>query len=108
MGPRQDLALSVRNRVCWFRGSRISAPLKPVSDAANRIRLLRIIPSMLLLPVFISVSRKKIIWVGAIILSLTDAVSQDAMVGSAQPVVVARAWASHDVAVQHCFEYIGS
>ena len=46
--------------------------------------------------------------VGAIILSPTDAASQEAVVGSAQPVVVERARAPRDAAVQHCLEYLGS
>ena len=46
--------------------------------------------------------------VGAIVLSPTDAASQDAVVGSAQRVVVSRARAPRDAAVQHCLEYLGS
>ena len=46
--------------------------------------------------------------VGAIALSPTDAGSQDAVVGSAQRVVVARARAPRDAVVQHCLEYLGS
>ena len=46
--------------------------------------------------------------VGAIVLSPTDAASQEPVVGSAQRVVVARAWALRDAAVQHCLEYLGS
>ena len=46
--------------------------------------------------------------VGANVLSLTDAVSQEAVVGSAQRVVVARARGSRDAAVQHCLEHLGS
>ena len=46
--------------------------------------------------------------VGAIVLSPTDAASQEAVVGSAQRVVVARARAPRDAAVQHCLEYLGS
>ena len=45
---------------------------------------------------------------GAIVLSPTDAASQEAVVGSAQRVVGARARASRDAAVQHCLEYFGS
>ena len=41
-------------------------------------------------------------------LSPTDAASQEAVVGSAQRVVVARARARRDAAVQHCLEYLGS
>ena len=46
--------------------------------------------------------------VGAIVLLPADAESQDAVVGSAQRVVVARAQASRDAAVQHCLDYLGS
>ena len=46
--------------------------------------------------------------IGAIVLSPTDARSQEAVVGSAQRVVVARARTPRDAAVQHCVEYIGS
>ena len=46
--------------------------------------------------------------VGVIVLSPTDAASQDPVVGSAQPVVVARTRASRDAAVQHCLEYLRS
>ena len=46
--------------------------------------------------------------VGAIVLSLTGAASQEPVVGSGRRVVVARARASRDVAVQHCLEYLGS
>ena len=46
--------------------------------------------------------------VGAIVLSPTDAASQDPVVGSAQRVVGARAQAPRDAAVQHCLEYLGS
>ena len=45
---------------------------------------------------------------GAIVLSLTDAASQEAIVGSVQRVVVTRARTSRDAAVQHCLEYLGS
>ena len=44
----------------------------------------------------------------AIILSPTDAASVGAVVGSAQRVVVARARALRDAAVQHCLVYLGS
>ena len=43
--------------------------------------------------------------VGAIVLSPTDAVSQQVAVGT---LIVARAWAPRDTAVHHCFEYFGS
>ena len=46
--------------------------------------------------------------VGAIVFLPTDAASQEAVVGSAQRVVVARARAPRDVAVQHCLECLGS
>ena len=46
--------------------------------------------------------------VGAIVLSPTDAASQEPVVGLAQRVVVIRAWASRDAAIQHCLEYLGS
>ena len=46
--------------------------------------------------------------VGAIVLSPTDATSHEDMVGSAQRLVVARARAPRDAAVQHCLEYLGS
>ena len=46
--------------------------------------------------------------VGAIVLSPTDAASQEPVVGSAQRVVVACARAPRDAAVQHCLEYVGS
>ena len=45
--------------------------------------------------------------VGAIVLSPTDAASREAVVGSAQRVIVARAGAPCDAAVQHCLEYLG-
>ena len=46
--------------------------------------------------------------VGVIVLSPTDAASQEPVVGSVQRVVVARARAPCDTAVQHCLEYLGS
>ena len=46
--------------------------------------------------------------VSAFVLSPTDAASQEAVVGSAQRVVVARARAPRDAAVQHCLEYLDS
>ena len=46
--------------------------------------------------------------VGAIVISPTAAASQEAVVGSAQRVVVARAWAPRDAAEQHCLEYLDS
>ena len=41
-------------------------------------------------------------------LSLTDAASQEPVVGSAQRVVVARSRAPRDTAAEHCLEYLGS
>ena len=47
--------------------------------------------------------------VGAmIVLSPTDAASQEPVMGSAQRVVVARARAPRDAAAQHCLEYLDS
>ena len=46
--------------------------------------------------------------VGAIVLSPADEASQEAVVGSAQRVIVERARAPRDAAVQHCLEYLGS
>ena len=46
--------------------------------------------------------------VGAVILSPTDAASQETMLRSVQRVVVARARAPRDAATQHCLEYLGS
>ena len=46
--------------------------------------------------------------IGAIVISATDAASQEAVVGSAQRVVEARARALRDAAVQHCLEHLGS
>ena len=46
--------------------------------------------------------------VGAILLSPTDAGSQEPIMGSAQRVVVARTRAPRYAAVQHCLEYLGS
>ena len=46
--------------------------------------------------------------VGAIFPSRTDPASQEAVVGSAQRVVGARARAPPDAAVQYCLEYLDS
>ena len=43
---------------------------------------------------------------GTIVISPTDAASQEALVGSAQRFVVARAWAPRYAAVQSCLEYL--
>ena len=45
---------------------------------------------------------------GTVILSSTDAASQEPVVGSAQRVVVERARAPRDAAVQHCLEHLRS
>ena len=60
------------------------------TNPANRIRLLRSVASMLSLPVFTRVSVGDRV-VGAIVLSPSDAAGQEAVVGSAQRVVVTRA-----------------
>ena len=44
----------------------------------------------------------------AIVLSPTDAASQEAVVSPAQRVVGARARAPRDAVAQHCLEYLGS
>ena len=41
-------------------------------------------------------------------LSPTDAASQEAVMGLAQRVLLARARTPRDAAVQHCLEYLGS
>ena len=46
--------------------------------------------------------------VAAVVLSPTNAASQETVVRSAQRVAVARARAPRDAAVQHCLEYLGS
>ena len=46
--------------------------------------------------------------VGAIVRLPADAASQEAVVGSAQRVVVARSRAPRDAAVQYCLEHLGS
>ena len=46
--------------------------------------------------------------VGAIVLSPTDAAIHEAVMGSAQRVVVVRTRAPRDAAVQHYLEYLGS
>ena len=63
---------------------------------------------MLSLLVLTSVSQIRNRVVGSTVLSPTDAASQGPVVGSAQRVVVARARARLDAAVQHCLEYLGS
>ena len=79
------------------------------TNPENKIRLLRKVALMLSLPVLISVCvqiENRV--VGAIVLPPTDAASQEAVVGSAQREVVARARVPRDAAVQHCLEYLGS
>ena len=46
--------------------------------------------------------------VGAIVISPTDAASQEAVVDSAQRAVVVYSRAPFDAAVQHCLEYLNS
>ena len=46
--------------------------------------------------------------VGAIVLLPTDGASQESMVDSTRLVVVARAQATRDAAVQQCLENLGS
>ena len=46
--------------------------------------------------------------VSAIVLSPTDAASHEAVLSSAQRVVVARARVPRNAAVQHCLEHLGS
>ena len=46
--------------------------------------------------------------VGANVFTPTNAASQEAVVGSAQRVVVAHARVPRDAAMQHCLEYLGS
>ena len=79
------------------------------TNPANKIRLLRKVASMPSLPVLRSVSRQEIGWSARLCYRQpTDAASQKPVVGSAQRVVVARARAPRDAAVQHCLEYLGS
>ena len=79
------------------------------TNPANKIRLLRKVGSVLSLTSRLS----KLVQVGnrvagAIVISLTDAANQEAVVDSAQRVVVARARAPRGAAVQHCLECLGS
>ena len=80
------------------------------TNPANKVRLLRKVALMLLLPVLINkrVQIGKRVVGAIIVLSPTDAASQETVVGLAQRVVVARARAPRDAAVQHCLEYLGS
>ena len=73
----------------------------------NSIRLFRIVPSMLSLFVFVSVSRYESGQSVHLFFLSTDEARQEAVVGSAQPVAVARARAPRDEVVQHCLEYLG-
>ena len=70
------------------------------TNPANKIRLLRKVAPMIL-----QIGNRV---VGGIVFLPTDAASQEAVVGSAQRVVVARARDPLDAAVQHCLEYLGS
>ena len=77
-------------------------------NPANRIRLLRSKVASMLTSRLDKRAQIENRVVSAIVLSPTDAVSQEAMVGSAQRVVVARARAPRDEAFQHCLEYLDS
>ena len=76
------------------------------TDPANRIRLLRSITNALAprLHKDFEVGDRV---VGASALSPSDAAGQEAVVGSAQRVVVTRARALRDTAVQHSLEFFG-
>ena len=78
------------------------------TNSANKIRLLREVTSMFSLPVLDKCVQIENRVVGAIVLSQTDAVSQESFLGSTQRVVVVCARAPRDAAVQHCIEYLGS
>ena len=77
------------------------------TNPANRIRLQHIVVDALTsrLDKRVQIGNWE---VGAIVLSPTNAASQESVVGSAQRVVVARARAPRDAVVQHCLEYLGS
>ena len=75
------------------------------TDPANRIRLLRRVDA--LAPRLHKGFEVEDGVVGASALSPSNAAGQEAVVGSAQRVVVARAQAPCDTAVQHCLEYFG-
>ena len=45
--------------------------------------------------------------IGAVVPLSTDAASQEAVMGSAQRILLARAQAPRDAAAQHCLEYLG-
>ena len=76
------------------------------TNSTNKIRLLRIVGLDVLTSRLEKRAKIRNRVIGAIVLSPTDAASQEAMVGSAQRIVAARARASRDAAVQHCPEYL--
>ena len=77
------------------------------TNPSDKIHLLRKVASMLSLRLEKRVQIENRV-VGAIVLSPTDAASQEPVMGSAQLVVVASARAPRDAAVQHCLDYLGS
>ena len=77
------------------------------TNSARRIHLLRIIALILSLPVFIRCPDRKS-GGKCDFLSSTDMASQKAVVGLARHVVMARARALRDAAIQHGLEYLGS
>ena len=106
LAPTQSAPPTISPNITHF-GSPVSS--MRATNPANKIRLLRKVVSMLSLPVFISVSTYEIGWLARfIVLSPTDAASQEPVVDSVQRVVVERARAPRDAAVQHCLEYLGS
>ena len=76
------------------------------TNPTNRIHLLRVIASIISVPVFTKVQIGYRV-VGAVVLSSTDAASQKAVVGSSQRLLVARALDQRGAAVQHYLEYLG-
>ena len=72
------------------------------------IKILRKVASMLSLSVLDKRGQVGNRVVGANVISPTGAASKEPVVGSAQRVVVARARAPPDAAVQRCLEYLGS
>ena len=75
------------------------------TNPANKIRLLYKVALTSRLDKRVQIGNRV---VGAIVLSPTDAASQEPVVRSAQRVVVARARASRDAAVRHYLENLGS
>ena len=95
---------------CFFNTRHFGSlvPFIRTTNLANRIHLLHMITSIALISCF----HERVVigdrMVSANVISPTDAVNQEAVVGSAQRVVVSRAWAPHDATLQHCLEYLGS